>query len=34
MDGYSDIVKLPISYRERTISSNNDLVKYIKDNDD
>ena len=31
MDRYSDIVNLPKSYRGRTISSNNDLVKYIKD---
>jgi hypothetical protein len=30
MDGYSNIVKLPKSYRGRIMSSNNDLVKFIK----
>jgi hypothetical protein len=34
IDGYSDIVKLHKSYRNRTMSSNNSLVKYIKDNHD
>jgi hypothetical protein len=31
IDGYSNIVNLPKSYRGRTMSSNNNLVKYIKD---